>query len=90
MLIQSKISHSAANIIVGVIIFFLILLGGVYMTQDFDASLVWPASGFGVAIFYIHKKRIWPGLFIGTFLANFVIRFLMLDYNLLSSSKKCW
>src|SRR6478672_6990567 len=47
-------------------------LGLQLATLHQSATLVWPPSGIALASLLVWGKRVWPGIFAGAFLVNFI------------------
>ncbi|MFK5883121.1 MAG: HD domain-containing phosphohydrolase, partial [Candidatus Izemoplasma sp.] len=73
------------NLAAATLIFFLIILGGIYSSLEYNSSLVWPASGFIVIVYFHHKNKVVPAILIGAFLSNFIIRYLVFDFGMVDS-----
>ena len=59
------------QIIVTTLLYFLAArLGLLLATEHLSASPVWPASGIAIGILYRFGFRLWPGVFLGAWLAN--------------------
>src|SRR5579862_9330004 len=64
----SRVGHIAA---VAVIYFGVARLGLVLAFQYKNVSPVWPPSGVAIACLIMLGPRVWPGIALGAFLANF-------------------
>ena len=48
-------------------------LGLLLAFEKTNATPVWPPSGIALALILLFGYRVWPGILLGAFLANFVV-----------------
>ena len=67
---DSRFKHLAAVVALATIYVIVARLGLMMDAVAGFATLVWPASGISLAALLIFGFRLWPGIFIGAFVAN--------------------
>jgi integral membrane sensor domain MASE1 len=60
-------------VVIAIIYYGAARLGLLLAFQNTNASPVWPPSGIAFAAILLLGYRVWPGVMIGAFLANFVV-----------------
>ncbi len=75
LLLERKPPLSTARLITAILgtavfYFFTARLGLLMAMQDGVVTAVWPPSGVALAALLIFSKRVWPGIWIGSFAAN--------------------
>lgn len=62
------------NILIGLIVLITTSVGLLYTGYYDAAAFFWPASGFYIALYYIYKKEVLPGILIGLLFTNIMWR----------------
>lgn len=63
----------AMNFIVFLAYFFFAKLGSLFATPPGYATILWPSAGIAVFAMMYLGKDVWPGIFLGSFLYNFIL-----------------
>ncbi|MEZ0374527.1 MAG: MASE1 domain-containing protein, partial [Candidatus Sericytochromatia bacterium] len=58
--------------LLAVLYFFAARLGLLLAFENTNASPVWAPSGLALAALLLYGGRLWPGVFLGAFLANWI------------------
>lgn len=74
--VRRAISNSRSSLVVICVVIAVVYYGAAHLGlllafQKTNASPVWPPSGIAFAALLLFGKRIWPGIFLGAFSANF-------------------
>ena len=68
-----KLPDSTAVALVTVLYYAAARVGLLLAFADSNASPVWPPSGLALAAVLLLGPRVWPGIFVGAFAANFAV-----------------
>lgn len=83
----------AQNIAVAIAYLVTAKLGFTLALEHTNATVLWPPTGIALAVCFLFGLRIWPGIFLGAFLANMMmvtgIPFSWLPALLVSLSTAC-
>ena len=69
-LLRTLLFWAAAILVVAAAYFLTAKLGLSMAFQAEQVSLVWPATGFALAVTFLAGYRVWPGIALGAFFAN--------------------
>ncbi len=78
-----KLDTKRLNIAIAIIMLLVTYVGYFYVNSAFIASAIWPAAGFGVGFYYVHGKKVIPGLIFGILVANLLARFIYVDESII-------
>ncbi len=78
----SEIIYGFSILVIAVVYFYSAQLGFLFSWQHSNVTTIWPPSAIGFISILIFGARIWPGIWLGAFLANAAYFFPNPSFNL--------
>ncbi|PAT02025.1 hypothetical protein CI105_03960 [Candidatus Izimaplasma bacterium ZiA1] len=75
------VSNFSKNIFVAILLFIVVIIGSLFFIHGYEVSVLWPATGFSVGFYLISNRKLLPGIALGLFVGNLVMRFIIFDYS---------
>ena len=67
---RSQLFYALGVLAIAIVYYWMAQLGFVFAWQHTNVSAVWPPSALGFIVIFLLGQQLWPGIWLGAFLAN--------------------